>query len=291
MGLSQPQAIFGVHSITAYNITTGKPLGIAKVVGSAEITSEGTIVPLNGGSSKYPWKVERGVIKTQCALKLREYPDFLFETLLGKAMTVNTAEASGSVAGLANFSGSLVATTGIASVQVANKGNVKFGKYLIEAVSATTVNVYAFTDLDFAQGTNTEFVNDALKINNTPLTIVQNATVLIPNYGITITGGSGSIAMTVGDTATFTARPINTGSTQVVVGSSTEVFNDFGMVIAAQRQGTNEMFLIDCYRCSGSGLPIGMTEQEFSEASITIEMYYDATKNGVFSVERTQATT
>ena len=291
MGLSQPSAIFGVHSITAYNITTQKPLGIAKVIGSCEITSEGTLIPLNGGSSKYPIKVERGAIKTQLSLKLSEYPDFLFETLLGKAITTNAAETGASVSAITAGEGTLVAATGIASIQVVKKGDVKFGKYLVIAASATTVDVYAYTDLDFAQGINTVFVNDLLKITATPLTITTGAVVTIPSYGISITGGAGTIGMTTGDTFTFTARPINTISKEVIIGASTEVFNDFGMLIAAQRQGTNEMFIIDCYKCSGSGLPIALTAQEFSEASTTIEMYYDATKNGVYRIETVKATT
>jgi hypothetical protein len=293
MALSDPVTIFGIHQLTAYNIDTGIPYGTAKVIGNAELSSEAELVQLNGGSSKYPWKVERGVISAELSLTLREYPPFLFEVLLGKAMTENSAETSGSVSAIADVNGTscVNASTGIASVAVINKGNVKFGTYVVKVVTSTTVDVYAYTDVDFAQGTNTTYENDLLKITASPLTITQSGDVTIPNYGIKLTGGSGTIGMTPGDTARFTARPINTVSHEVVIGSSSEVFTDFGLLIAAQRPGDNYMIYVDCYKVAGAGLPIAMNESAFSEASVTLQLYRDTSRNGVYRLERVKATT
>lgn len=285
MPLSQPKSIFGIHSLTAYNIDTRLPLGTAKVLGGVEISSEGELIPLNGGSSKYPWKVERGLITAEITMTLREYPDFLFETLLGKAVTNNSAESGGSVTTLANANGMSVvdASTGIASVGVksGSEADVKFGGYVVKAVTATTVDVYAYSDIDFAQGADTSFENDLLKITATPLTITTGAAVEVPNYGVELTGGSGTIGMTADDTATFTARPINSESRTVTVGSSTEVFNDFGLIIAGQRAGDKEMTLVDCFRVASAGMPINFTENAFSEAQVTMQLYRDAVRNGI----------
>jgi hypothetical protein len=284
--LSQPKTIFGIHQLTAYNICNGEPYGTAKVLGSAEIASSGELIPLNGGSSKYPWQVERGLITNEVTLTLREYPNFLYELLLGKAPTVTGAETSGSVSTLENVEGTSVseATTGIASLAISSAVDVKYSEYVIVAVSATEVDVYAYTDVDFAQGSSGDYVNDALKITSTPLTVTATA-VTIPNFGIDITGGAGTIGFTIGDTARFTAKPINTGSTDVVIGSSTEVFKDFGLLLAAQRAGDGSMQLIDLYRVSGSGMPIVMTENAFSELSTTVTAYRDSVRNGVYSVK------
>lgn len=293
MSASAPITIFGVHQLTAYNITTGLPLGTAKVVGSAELSSDGDLIALTGGSSKYPWKVERGLIKSELSLTLKEYPPFLFEALLGKALTVNAAETTASITAIASVKGtsSVSATTGIASVAVLNKGDVKFGTYVVKVLSATTVDIYAYTDVDFAQGTDTTVENDLLKITASPLTITTSGNITIPNYGLKLVGGSGTIGMTAGDTARFTARPINTESQQVVIGSSTEVFTDFGLLIAAQRPGDNYMTYIDCYRVAGVGLPIAFTENKFSEAKIKLQLYRDTTRDGVYRMERVKATT
>lgn len=285
--LSQPKTIFGIHQLTAYNICNGEPYGTAKVLGSAEIASSGELVPLNGGSSKYPWQVERGLITNEVTLTLREYPNFLYELLLGKAPTVTGAETGGSVSSLVNVEGSSVsdATTGIASLAISSAVDVKYSEYVVVAVSATEVDVYAYTDVDFAQGAAGEYQNDALKITATPLTIATGVAVTIPNFGIDLTGGSGTIGLTIGDTARFTAKPINTGSTDVVIGSSTEVFKDFGLLLAAQRAGDGAMQLVDLYRVSGSGMPIVMTENAFSELSTTVTAYRDNVRNGVYSVK------
>lgn len=295
MPISQPKTIFGVHSITAYNIDTRQPLtGIVKVVGSAELSSEGELIPLNGGSSKSPFKVERGLISAEISLTLKEYPEFLFEALLGKAMTINGAEAGGSVKPIANAKGtSIVASTGLASVGVkaGSESDVKFSDFVVKAVSATTVDVYALTDLDFGNGTGGEFVDDTLKITSTPLTITSGTSVEIAGYGVELIGGAGSIAFVDGDTATFSSKPINLESQEVVIGSSTEVFNDFGLVITAQRPGDRYMTVIDCYRVAGAGLPISFSENAFSEASVTLQMYRDSQRDGVYELKRLQAIT
>jgi len=292
MSLSEPLTIYGIHSITAYNPDTRLPYGTAKVVASAELSSDGELTPLTGGSSKYPWKVERGLITAELTLTLREYPPFLFETLLGKAVTKNAAESSGSVTTLTNSNGtSVVAATGIDTVTVksGSEADLKFSGYVVKAASATTVDVYALTDLDFANGVDKVFVDDLLKITTTALTIVQSSAVTIPDFGLELTGDSGTIALVTGDTAVFDARPINTESEEVVIGSSSETFNDFGLMISAQRPGDRYMTMIDCYKVAGVGLPINFTENAFSEASVTMSLFRDATRDGVYRMLRTKA--
>lgn len=293
MALSQPKTIFGVHSVTPYNITTREYLGTTQVIGSAELSSEGELIPLNGGSSKYPWKVERGLITAELSLTLREYPNWIFEAMIGKAITENSAESGGSVTTLTNANGTSVvdASTGIATVGVksGSEADVKFSHYVVKAASASTVDVYAATNLDFANGTDKVFENDLLKITASALTITASTAVEVPGFGVELTGGSGTIGMTTGDTAIFSARPINTESQEVVVGSSTEVFNDFGLIITGQRPGDKFMTAIDCYRVAAAGLPINFTENAFSEYSITAQLYRDTTRDGLYKMERVLA--
>jgi len=238
MGLSNPNSIFGVHSVTAYNPDTLVPYGTAKVVGQANLNFSGELVPLNGGSSAYPWRVERGLISSEVTLTLREYPDWLYAAFLGKAVTSNAAETGGAIgSALTNANGTSVvdAATGIATATVksGSEADLKAGLYVVVAASATTVDVYAMSDVDFAQGTDLEFVDDSLKITASALTITASTAVTIPNLGVELTGGSGTIGMTTGDTAFFEIRPINTGSTEVVIGASNETYVDVGLLLAA----------------------------------------------------------
>lgn len=289
MGLSNPRNIFGVHSVSPYSRTTGLPYGTLKVLKSSSLSLAGETIPLMGGSSKYPWAVEDGAITGEMSLNFSQYEDFVFELFLGKAPTANTAEATGNVSSLTNKYGTSLqhATTGIASVTAtsSDEADLKFGKYVLHVVTSTTVNIYALSDVDFARGNNATFQNDALKINATPYTITSSGATLIAELGLTLTGGSGTIGMTVGDTATFEVRPINTKSMSVIVGASEDSsFPEFGCVIITQKRGNGEMFEIDAYRCKGVGVPLGAEMNAWSEAEVKANVFYDQALNAVMKI-------
>lgn len=287
MALSNPRSIFGVHQFSPYNRTTGEFYGTVRVIGDSSLALSGELIQLNGGSSKYPFAVEDGLISAELSLTVREYPSFLFELFLGKAPTENSAEANGSVNGFANKNGTSVvsATTGIASISAksADEEDLRVGTYVVKAVSATTVDVFASLSLDFGKAPTEDYESDLLKINASPITIADtSATVDLDNFGLTITSGSGTIAMTIGDTATFDVRPPNSGSTEVVVGGSGDVFPEFGAIVAAKKAGSNRTTYIDLFRVKGVGLPLGFVENAFSESSITAQAFQDTARGGVF---------
>lgn len=286
MSLSDPRVIYGVHSVTPYSRTDGLPYGMVRVLKDSSLSLQGELIGLNGGSNKYEWAVEDGKITSEMSLKFAEYPNFVFELFLGKAVSSNNAEASGNASTLTNKKGSLVAAVGLASVSVlsGSEADLKFGKYIVKAVSATTVDVYLLSDIDITRGTDGTMQNDALKITATALTITSGGDTNIPNFGLKLTGGAGTIGMTTGDTATFEVRPINTGSTTVTVGAPTDVTPEFGCLILAQKRGNGEMFEIDAFKCRASGLPIGFAEKAFSEVEAKAKLLFDSAKNGVFAV-------
>lgn len=285
MSLSNPRVIYGVHSVTPYNRDTGEFYGTAKVVGDASISMQGDLVELNGGSSKFPWAIEDSLIKSELSMKIREYPDFLFQIFLGKAPTENTADTAGTPSTAVNKKGtSVIAATGLASVTVktAAKTDLKFGKYVIKAVDTTHVDVYFSSDADIGRGTVASFQNDLLKVTATPLLISTGATVDLPSFGLTLTGGATATAFVAGDTATFEVLPPSSKSMQVTVGSITATYPEFGCIIMAQKRGNQEMFEIDAFRCKGIGFPIGFKENSFSEADLKVKAFYDSVQDGVF---------
>ena len=293
MVLSAPQCLFGVHSVTAYDPDTRLPFGTAKVVGSVNFANAGEIVDLVGGSNPYPFKKEAGLIDASGTFVFREYPDWAFEAFLGKAATTNAAESGGSVDTIANRKGtSAVAATGLLSIGVESgqETNVKSTRYVVKVVSATTVDVYALSDADFAVGDDLTFQDDTLKITASALTIATGAAVTIPNTGLELTGGGGAIAMTTGDTASFISRAINTGSTEVIIGSNTQSFIDIGLVFHGQRQKDGTIFSIDIFRALAIGMPFNFTEKAFADVEIAFGGQFDNTRNGVFDYIRVKDT-
>lgn len=285
--LSNPRAIYGVFSVTPVNRTTGEAYGTAKVIGEASIALSGETNKLMGGASKFPWAIEDGPINAEVSLKLKEYPDFLFELFLGKAPTTVAADANGACSALTNKKGtSVVAATGIvtATVKAAAKADLKFTKYVVKATDATHVDVYAMSDIDFARGTDKAFETDALKVTAAPLAIAQGLAVEIPGFGVELTGGGGVIALVAGDTATFEVKPPSTSSTSVRIGGSANVYPEFGLIVYAQQRSNQEMCEIEIFRAKAIGLPLAFAEKAYSEAEIKVQAFYDAAKDGVFDM-------
>jgi hypothetical protein len=287
MALTAPRVFFGVHSFTPYNRSTGLFYGIVKVLGGSSLSLGGEIIELNGGSSKYSWAAEDGVIDAEMSLKPKEYPDFLFELFLGKAPTANSAETTGNITTAANKYGTSIinASNGLDAVEVTSgdSADLKFGKYVIKATGAQAFDVYFSSDADISRGTDGSYVNDALKITSAPLS-VASADAVMADWGLTFSK-VGTPAFTVGDTATFSVRPVNSKSMTVTVGATSDSFPEFGAILMAQKRGNEEMLELDCFRCKGSGgLNIGLEEKAFSEADIKAKLLYDSTLDGVFAV-------
>lgn len=293
-GLSAPRAFYGVHSFTPYSRTDSTFYGTVRVLKGSSLSLSGNLVGLMGGSSKYPWAVEEGEIKAELSLKFGEYPDFLFTLFLGKAPSTVSTEATGNVSTLTNSKGSLVnATTGVASVTAksSSETDLKFGKYVVVAVSSSTVDVYFSSDMDIGRGTNGTMQNDALKITASPLSISgTSGTTDIPNFGLTLTGGSGSISLTTGDTATFYVRPEGTGGMTVVVGGrADQMFPEFGAICMAQKRGNQELLELECYRCKAAGMPLNFEANAWSQGDVKVDLMYDQTQDGLFAVRYVKA--
>lgn len=289
-GLSDPRAFFGVHSVSPYRRTDGMPYGIAKVVGEFSANFSGDLVELRGGSSPYPYGVEGGAIKADLAVTFREYADWIFTLFLGQAPTVTGSDSSGTISALTNIKGTSCfdATTGVASIDIiasTGKNNLKFGKYLLIVASSSTVDIYNYSDADFARGSAGSYLDDSLKIAS-GVSVTSGASTDETAWGFKVTGGSGTIGMTVGDSASFEVMPPSSKGMSVVVGGSSSTYPEFGCVVMAQRRGDSSMCEIDIFRCKAIGAPIGFKEKAWSEAQIKATALFDSTQNGVYKLRQ-----
>lgn len=285
MALSDPRIIFGIDTVSPYNRNTGRFYGTLRVLGGSSLSLTGELIKLNGGSSKYPWAVEDGLITAEMSLKPKEYPDFLFELFLGKAPTAVGVDATGSVSAVTDKFGTTIvdATTGLASVTIiptSGSANLKFTKYVLEASSDDDLNIYAAAKTDFARGTDEDYDDDLLLVATVAIGDT-GATVDVASLGLRFTAGSGVTAFTVGHTATFEVKPPSLKSMSVVIGGSSDTFPEFGAVVMAKQRSNGEMFEVDAFRCKGVGLPLGFEENKFSEAEIKAECFYDSSLNGI----------
>lgn len=294
MALSEPRTIFGVHSVTPYNRLTGLYYGTVRVLGGSSLSLAGELIKLNGGSNKYPWAIEEGAISAEMNLKVKEYPDFLFELFLGKAPTAAGADAAGSVSTPVEVNGTTImdASTGLASVTViptTGAANLKFGKYVLKATSDDDLDIYMSSDIDHARGTDESFDSDALLVATAAIGDA-GATTDVASLGLRFTAGSGTTAFTIGDTAVFYVLPPSSKSMSVSIGATSDVFPEFGAILYAKKRGNLEMFEIEAYKCKAVGLPLGLEENAWSEAEVKAECFYDSAKNAVLSIRHVSPT-
>lgn len=288
MSLSDPRIVYGIHSISPYNRTTKLPYGILKVIGSANLALNSDLEQLYAGSNKFAWAAENKTVSAELTAKVKAYPGFLFSLFLGATVTDVGVDSAGTVSALTNQNGSslMSATTGIASIAVkaAQKANLKFGKYVLKVLTSTTVGLYLVSDIDITRGTDVVYTDDNLLVTLTIAAITSGGTIAMDNVGLELTGGSGTIGMTVGDTASFEVLPPSTKSSSIVVGQSTDTFPAFGALLLSQKRATGEMFEIDAHNCVGGGLPINMEENAFSQPELKMACLYDSSLNRVFTI-------
>ncbi len=288
MSLADPRIIYGVHSISPYSRTTGLGYGILKVIGSANLALTSDLEKLYGGANKFAWAAENKTVSAGLTAKVKAYPGFLFALFLGATVTDTGADTAGTVSTLTNKNGTSLkhATTGIAAIAVkaAQKANLKFGKYILKVLTSTTVGVYSLSDIDSTRGTDFVYTDDTLLITLTIAAITSAGTIAMDALGLELTGGSGTIGMTVDDTATFEVLPPSTKSSAIVVGGAADTFPAFGALLLSQKRATGEMFEIDAHNCVGGGLPISMEENAFSQPELKMECLYDSTLNKVFTI-------
>lgn len=288
MSLANPRIVYGIHSISPYNRTSKMPYGILKVVGSANLALSADLEQLFGGSNKFAWAAESKTISTELTAKVKVYPGFLFELFLGASVTDSGVDASGTISTPVDATGGTVidAVTGLATITViptTGAANLKFGKYVLKATSASAFKIYLLSDIDIARGTLGAYVNDSLEVSG-PHTVVSAANTDVAAYGLRFGGGSGTIALVIGDTATFEVKPPSASSSLIKVGSSTTSLPNFGALMLGQKRATGEMFEIDALNCVGGGLPMNLEEQAFSQPELKMTCLYDATEDAVFKI-------
>jgi hypothetical protein len=287
MSLSDPRIIYGIHSISPYSRTDGMPYGILKVIGSANLALSSDLEQLYAGSNKYAWAAENKTVSTELTAKVKAYPGFLFSLFLGSTVTDVGVDAAGTVSTAANKLGtSMIAATGVLTpivIPSTGAANLKFGKYVIKATSATAFKVYLLSDIDIARGTDATYTDDTLEVA-TVTGVATGANSDVASLGLRFTGGASATAFVTGDTATFEVLPPSTKSSSIVVGKSTDTFPAFGALLLSQKRATGEMFEIDAHNCVGGGLPINMEEQAFSQPELKMSCLYDSSLDRVFTI-------
>lgn len=257
--------LFGVKYLIPYDLTTLKPKGIFEVLGAVEVGREIEAMLLTGGHADGPYAVEAGEPNNSITATIKEYPNFAFEIFENATITEIASETLGYVGTLVNTVGTtlLNATTGIASATIkAGEGaKIPSGFLVLEAISATEVKVYLAGDV--ASG-RVPIVSELPVLASSVTITGTGGTVDLTNYGITLTGGSGTVAFTIGDMAYVDVRPANTETTKIAVGANGNV-NYVGVLLVYPRNAEKEQTIVRFPKVAVVGMSFNANTREFSE--------------------------
>jgi len=292
MALSTPQIYLGVHSITPYcrkatqiigstTFKRGQPFGIFKVLGDASFNLAASSATLFGGSNPFPWANEILQISSEFTMNIKEAPNMLYALYAGATITETAAAALGTSVGLVASTGTTIGGSSVgvdtATIKSGSESDLKFGTYIVVYVSATTVDVYAATDLQAENLTALTIQDDLLKITASALTIATSTAVTVPNTGIELTGGSGTIAIVAGDVGIYKAIPAHGGIDTIDIGKSGTVFPEHGLLVYGRERSSGRLLEIDIYKAQVStGLNIPLLEGDYQTSDITVIALQDS---------------
>jgi hypothetical protein len=264
------------------------------VLGGGTMTLSSEFEELFGGSNKFAWAVESKTISSEWTATVKSMPDFMFELFLGATVTTTAASATGTVGDFANILDSasapvLHATTGIATATAksGSEEDLKDGIYIVKAVTTTTVDVYALSDIEFQKlgATNTlAFDDELLKITASPLTITASTAVEIVGLGVELTGGSGTIGMTADDTARFSVRSAHAGVSEIAFGAASSLFPEHKQLCLGQKRANGDTFELELEKVVGSGMPIPFEEQTFAIPELAMKLVQDSVSDKVGTI-------
>ena len=280
MAIEKVRDFFGIKYLIPYNLTTNKPIVILRAVGEVAYENSVEAVELVGGHTEAPHDVEYGQPSPTLTGTVREYPSEIFTILEKATITENAAETSGNVSSPTNHQGTSVfdASNGISNV-TANPSlltSLVFGQHVFVATAAQTVDLHI-------NGLEDSFLDIEGKVVS-GIDCSSAGSVQINAVGLVLTV-SGTSAFTVGDTMSVEVRPVNTGSTEILIGAGTDP-STFGLRCIFPRKTDGVLHYIDIFNVTARGTSWKGVSREFSEFDINWKPLNRASDGAVYEIRR-----
>ena len=280
MAIEKVRDFFGIKYVIPYHLTSHKPLVVLRAVGEISYENDVEQVELLGGHVEAPHDVEFGQPSPTLTGTVREYPPELFEIMETVTVTENSAEASGNVATSTNGEGTTIfsSSNGISNVTAnpALLSSLVFGEYVWEATAGQILNLHI-------NGLSTAFLDIEGKVVE-DIDCSGAGSVQVDDAGVVLTV-VGTAAFTIGDTLITEVRPINTGSSEVLVGAGTDP-STFGVRCIFPRKTDGVLHYIDVFNVSARGMSWKGVSREFSEFDINWKPLSRASDGAVYQMVR-----
>lgn len=207
--MEQPKVMRGLHSLVIRDYETGVPISLIRSSDDFKLTPKVDKAALE--NSRGTIDEDIGATTWEMSFTGYEYIEDLMELQFGGNKT--DLAAGPSIQFLKNVYGTSAynPTTGVAGVTVETATDIKPGLYVGKVKTATTVSLYCLSDASFQDGTNKEYLSQDCLIADDLAIVTAGGETLVTGFGINLVGGSGTIAMTIGDTFEFYVHGANAG--------------------------------------------------------------------------------
>ena len=274
------KTVLGVHDVVIRDYSTQENPLMLKVVDGVKLDLAEKVVMAKGGEARDAYAAAIVDSNGKITVTVKELSNALLSNLFHNTATEGGADSAPVISALSNVVGTSCynTTTGIQAV-AADTGTPKEGVYRVVAVSGTTVNVYASTDID---GVTLSDETTGL-VNATPLTITSGAYTDVSAIGVKLEGGSGTIGLTIGDSFSFSVVRANVGTIDVNIGlennkSYKEVFLVFG-------ENTERDFAyMRFYKCVVSRSAINIAVKDYHSFELEITPIKDPLNSGYIGI-------
>jgi hypothetical protein len=279
--------IFGARAIALRDRLSGDISAFEVLDGSVNADFSAEFADLFGGAAKTPRAREITAITGSVEATLKQVNGDWMRATIGAQVSTTAASASGSIVDLENIVGTSVidGTTGIATVDILVGDDLKPGTYYITAESATEISVAR--DIS---GDGVQFLDDSYQVTGTDITIVVAAGSAftdiddVATFGIEFTGGSGAIALTMGDRAKFTVIPPHAGIEESIIPNQINI-PEFELIVYSEQKSDGGYSMLTLPRVQASGLPLVFNVGEFSDTSTSFMLLECSLEpRGVFKI-------
>lgn len=280
MALSNVEIIKGLGSLTICDYDTGVPITLLQSADNMKVTPSFEESKLE--TSRGVIDEDLGTPSYTLEFEAYEYGAALVEKCFGGVHSTYTATAA--IEDIENLGDgdAYSATTGATPVLIpADAANLKYGQYTATAKTASTLTVYMTTDITRNEGEDVTVIDSLLIADDVAVTTGVITSTGLSDYGFGMTGGSGTIGMTVGDSFTFFVRPAQAGYRHDVGGTSSEYATVSAVAYPKKKNSIYRAVILHKFQLKPIAIEVG---KEYSKYTISATLQYDSTKDAVFAL-------
>ena len=275
--------IFSVNSALVYDVNSFIPVEAFKILGGFNLPLGAEFVSKMGGSNYFSWATDVGKISNELSFTASRYSRRSFEILLAGRSTVVANPSMASILDVARNGDVSV----ISSIIPSATNTPRFGRFVVEILSATEVRVHGLTDNSGAFNLDDE--NSSVVVDSVALPAAGSGVSLeIPEIGVSLELLDSYTAddAVAGESIAFNVVTPAQEAWQVEIGNLAERIKTYGLIFSTEIDQDGSWLEINAHNVVISGLPIVAENDAESTFEVQGRMSLDPRLRKVLTIVR-----